>query len=254
MMKQAPHNRESTWFGTRRVKPDEKTAAVLGVFARVADRYDLMNDLMSGGIHRLWKDKFVNLAQARAGQDIIDVAGGTGDIAFRLHRATGGAAPITVYDINPDMLRVGQDRALDKGILKGLSWVEGNAEKLPFADNSFDLYTIAFGLRNVTHIDTALKDAARVLRPGGRFCCLEFSHVQNPVFDRLYQAWSRYVIPELGQMINNDRESYQYLVDSIRAFPTQEDLSERILAAGFDHVRHINLSQGIACIHLGEVY
>lgn len=247
-------NPEQSWFGDTPVSAIEKTEKVLGVFASVAKNYDLMNDLMSFGMHRLWKDRFVRLAGPRAGMDIIDVAGGTGDIAFRLHRATGGAAPITVYDINKAMLDVGQDRAIDRGLIKGLDWVVGDAAALPFPDSSFDLYTIAFGLRNVTQIDDALAEAYRVLRPGGRFCCLEFSQVQDAVFDKMYQAFSRHVIPTLGALIAQDRNSYQYLVESIRKFPTQAQLLRRLKDAGFDAVRFTNVTGGIAAIHIAEKY
>ncbi len=271
-------NPESIWFGTKPVTPDEKTAAVLGVFSSVAQNYDIMNDLMSLGVHRLWKDRFVRLAlqgkigkpltltlspQAERGDStvpssrllkIIDVAGGTGDIAFRLHAKTHGNANITVSDINPDMLSVGQTRAIDRGIINGLTWVPGNAEHLPFNDATFDIYTIAFGLRNVTHIDAALADAYRLLKPGGRFCCLEFSRVQDKVLDAAYQIWSRYAIPNIGAWVAKDRDSYQYLVESIRAFPTQEILARRLKQAGFDAVRVVNLTGGIAAIHVAEKY
>jgi demethylmenaquinone methyltransferase / 2-methoxy-6-polyprenyl-1,4-benzoquinol methylase len=247
-------NPEQFWFGNQGVDATQKTEKVLGVFSSVAKNYDLMNDVMSFGLHRLWKDRFVRLAAPEPGMDIIDVAGGTGDIAFRLHRATGGQAPITVYDINPDMLRVGRDRALDRGILKGLTWTEGDAAQLPFPDSSFDLYTIAFGLRNVTQIDDALAEAHRVLRPGGRFCCLEFSQVRDRLFDKIYQAYSTHVIPGMGALIAQDRNSYQYLVESIRKFPTQAQLASRLKAAGFDAVRVTNVSGGIAAIHIAEKY
>ena len=250
-------NPESTWFGTKPVTPDEKTEAVIGVFSSVAHNYDLMNDLMSFGVHRLWKDRFVRLAlQGTSNRDlnIIDVAGGTGDIAFRLYTKTKGRAAITVSDLNPDMLAVGQTRAVDRGIIDGLAWVPANAEHLPFGDNSFDLYTIAFGLRNVTRIDAALSDAYRVLKPGGRFCCLEFSQVQDKVLDTVYQAWSRFAIPNIGALVAHDRASYQYLIESIRAFPTQAMLARRLKQAGFDSVRVVNLSGGIAAIHIAEKY
>lgn len=250
-------NPESTWFGTKPVTPAEKTAAVIGVFSSVAENYDRMNDLMSLGVHRLWKDRFVRLAlQGTSNRklNIIDVAGGTGDIAFRLHRKMGGAAHITISDLNSDMLDVGQARAIDRGIISGLNWVPGNAEHLPFDDATFDIYTIAFGLRNVTHIDAALADAYRILKPGGRFCCLEFSRVQDPVLDRVYQAWSRYAIPNIGAFVAKDRDSYQYLVESIRAFPSQEMLARRLKSAGFDAVRVVNLTGGIAAIHIAEKY
>ena len=224
------------------------------MFDSVASNYDLMNDVMSLGIHRLWKDRFVSMARPKMGQRIIDVAGGTGDIAFRMHNKTKASAHITVCDINAEMLAVGEERAVDHGILKNIDFVVGNAETLPFADESFDLCTIAFGLRNVTHIDTALADAYRVLKPGGRFCCLEFSHVENPGFNKIYQAWSTHMIPRMGAWIAGDRDSYQYLIESIRAFPTQDALVTRLHAAGFDSARYTNLSGGIAAIHIAEKY
>lgn len=248
------HNPESTWFGTKPVTPGQKTAAVQGVFTSVADQYDVMNDLMSFGIHRVWKDRFVRLAlQGRRVSNIIDVAGGTGDIAFRLRRACGGAADITVADLTPDMLRVGRARAIDRGILTGMTWQEANAEDLPFDEETFDLYTIAFGLRNVTRIDQGLAEAYRVLKPGGRFACLEFSKVQDKVLDMGYQMWSR-LIPHIGAAVAKDRDSYQYLVESIRAFPSQDALAARIRGAGFDTVRVINLTGGVAAIHIAEKY
>lgn len=242
-------NPESQWFGRRSVSPQEKTRLVLDVFDSVATRYDLMNDLMSGGIHRLWKDQLIQQIRPRKNFTYLDVAGGTGDIAFRIHKATGGQSTIKVCDINASMLEVGRDRACDKGIVSGMEWVVGNAEKLPFDDNSVDVYTIAFGLRNVTHIDDALKEACRVLKPGGRFFCLEFSHVQEPLIAKAYDAFSFGVIPILGQFVAKDRDSYQYLVESIRAFPTQEDLRQRLVAAGFGKAQVRNLTFGVAAIH-----
>lgn len=247
-------NPESTWFGTEEVDPAQKTRKVLGVFSSVAASYDRMNDFMSFGVHRLWKDRFVRLIHPCTGQKIIDVAGGTGDIAFRLHRATSGQADITVCDINPEMLAVGRDRAVDRGILGGMDWVQGNAETLPFDDETFDLYTIAFGLRNVTHIDQGLAEAYRVLKPGGRFFCLEFSQVQDRFLDAVYQRWSKYAIPQIGEWVANDRASYQYLVESIAKHPTQAQLTRRIRAVGFDTARHVNLSGGIAAIHIADKF
>jgi len=257
-------NKESTEFGTRAVTPEEKTGLVRGVFDSVADRYDVMNDLMSGGVHRIWKDKFVRMIRPRAGYSYLDVAGGTGDIAFRLYKKTQEAsraespygkekkqAPITVFDLNRNMLEVGRDRAIDRGYIKNLDWVTGNAETLPFDDESFDVYTIAFGLRNVTHIDDALKEAHRVLKPGGRFFCLEFSQVQNPLLSRAYDAFSYNVIPRMGKIVANDEESYQYLVESIRKFPPQDALKTRMESAGFTHCSYTNLTGGIAAIHTG---
>lgn len=249
-IKQTPErNPEKTSFGTQAVTPQEKTNKVLGVFHNVANNYDLMNDLMSFGVHRLWKDMLINLIRPSTSYAYLDVAGGTGDIAFRLAEATKRQAPITVYDINQSMLNVGQDRALDQGMTQNLSWVCGNAETLPFPDNSFDVYTIAFGLRNVTHIDDALAEAFRVLKPGGRFFCLEFSHVTEFGLKKLYDAYSYSVIPRIGELVAKDRDSYQYLVESIRKFPKQADLSKRLKQAGFGHAEHTDLTFGVAAIH-----
>lgn len=242
-------NPESQWFGRQSVSPQEKTRKVLDVFDSVASNYDIMNDLMSGGIHRIWKDQLIRQIRPRRDYTYLDVAGGTGDIAFRIHKATGGQAPIKVCDINAAMLEVGRDRAYDKGMAQNLEWIVGNAEALPVEEDSVDVYTIAFGLRNVTHIDTALTEARRVLKPGGRFFCLEFSHVQEPFLSRAYDAFSFKVIPILGQVVAKDRDSYQYLVESIRAFPDQEALRTRLLGAGFDKVRVRNLTFGVAAIH-----
>lgn len=245
-------NPESQWFGEKNVTPDEKTGLVRGVFDNVALKYDLMNDLMSGGIHRLWKDRFVRQIRPRPGLHYLDVAGGTGDIAFRIRRKAGPSARITVCDLNENMLKVGRDRAIDHGWLSGFEWVTGNAESLPLPDSSVDVYTIAFGLRNVTHIDTALKEAVRVLKPGGRFFCLEFSHVQEPVLAKFYDLYSENVIPRIGQAVAKDRESYQYLVESIRKFPDQKALKARMEAAGLENTGFSNLSAGIAAIHYGN--
>lgn len=245
-------NPEKEWFGTRHVTPDEKTGLVRSVFDSVAERYDLMNDLMSGGMHRLWKDRFVRQIRPRPGLKYLDVAGGTGDIAFRIKRAIRvSEPPITVCDLNPNMLDVGRDRAADKAWLTGFEWITGNAESLPFPDSSFDVYTIAFGLRNVTHIDTALTEAHRVLRPGGRFFCLEFSHVKEPLLSKAYDAFSYNVIPKIGKLIANDEQSYQYLVESIRKFPDQKTLARRMTESGFEQVGFTNLSGGIVAIHQG---
>jgi demethylmenaquinone methyltransferase/2-methoxy-6-polyprenyl-1,4-benzoquinol methylase len=244
-------NPEKDWFGTRHVTPDEKTALVRGVFDSVADKYDIMNDLMSAGVHRLWKDRFVRMIRPRGGQDFLDVAGGTGDISFRIRTAAGPSANITVFDLDQAMLDVGRDRAVNRGWIDDFEWVCGNAESLPFDDNSFDVYTIAFGLRNVTRIDTALAEAFRVLKPGGRFFCLEFSHVIDPTLARLYDAYSFNVIPRIGQAVAKDRDSYQYLVESIRKMPTQKELARRIGQAGFVRARFDNLTFGVAAIHQG---
>ncbi|HLG86043.1 MAG TPA: class I SAM-dependent methyltransferase [Alphaproteobacteria bacterium] len=238
---------ESNWFGSRPVAASEKTRLVRGVFDRVAGRYDLMNDLMSGGIHRRWKAIYVADLAPRSDEALLDVAAGTGDIATGWHKAGGG--PAVLCDINATMLNEGRDRALDRGLLSGLDWVAGNAESLPFPDCSFDVYSIAFGLRNVTHIDAALAEARRVLKPGGRFFCLEFSRVAMPPLRRLYELYSDSIIPTLGAVVAGDRESYVYLVESIRRFPDQQALIERMRLAGLEFARYRNLSAGIAAIH-----
>ncbi|MBB4005356.1 bifunctional demethylmenaquinone methyltransferase/2-methoxy-6-polyprenyl-1,4-benzoquinol methylase UbiE [Aurantimonas endophytica] len=232
---------------------EEKQARVNEVFHRVAERYDLMNDLMSGGLHRLWKGAMVSwLAPPhRAGWRFIDVAGGTGDVAFRIVEASRRSASGTVLDINASMLGVGAERAVKRGLQDNLVFVEGNAEKLALPDASFDAYTIAFGIRNVPRIDLALAEAYRVLKPGGRFLCLEFSEVDMPVLDKVYEAWSFKAIPRIGEVVARDRESYEYLVESIRRFPNQENFAAAIRAAGFERVTYRNLSGGIAAIHSG---
>ena len=257
-------NPESTQFGTRAVEPDEKTALVRGVFDSVADNYDIMNDVMSGGVHRLWKNHLIRRIRPKAGLHYLDVAGGTGDIAFRINDkinardkearsrlARLSATKITLCDLNWDMLRVGRDRAIDQGKIDGFEWVTGNAETLPLKAESVDVYTIAFGLRNVTRIDNALKEAYRVLKPGGRFYCLEFSHVENPAFSNLYDKFSYNIIPKMGEIIAKDRDSYQYLVESIRKMPTQKELKDRLTQAGFSKTSYENLTFGIAAIHFG---
>ncbi len=245
-------NPEKDWFGTRKVSAEEKTRLVRGVFDSVADKYDMMNDLMSGGVHRLWKDRLIRMIRPRPEWRYLDVAGGTGDIAFRIKKVGKPIEPITVFDLNAEMLTVGRNRAVDKGWLdKDFEWVTGNAENLPFPDESFDVYTIAFGLRNVTRIDTALAEAHRVLKPGGRFLCMEFSRVDEPFLAKVYDAWSFRAIPRIGQAVTKDRDSYQYLVESIRKFPPQADLVRRMNTAGFTRSRFTNLSFGVVAIHEG---
>lgn len=241
-------------FGFRAVPETERQGLVNEVFTRVAGRYDLMNDLMSGGLHRLWKDDLVNwLAPPRSGTrfDLIDVAGGTGDVALRIMRAAGPAATAVICDISREMLEAGQRKVAADPAGARIRLVEGNAESLPFADKSFDAYTIAFGIRNVTHIDKALAEAFRVLRPGGRFLCLEFSDVQVPILDKVYDAWSFNAIPLLGRLAAGAAEPYQYLVESIRNFPKQEPFAAMIRAAGFERVQFRNISGGIAALHSG---
>ena len=234
-------------FGDQLVSPAEKTERVGAVFSSVARRYDVMNDLMSGGMHRLWKERFVARVKPRPGEHILDMAGGTGDIAFRLARR---GALVTVSDINADMLAVGQDRAAAKKI-EGLSWQQENAEKLSFADDSFDAYTIAFGIRNVTDIPSALRDAHRVLKRGGRFYCLEFSTSEWPGFGKLYERYSDAVIPRIGKAVAGDEESYRYLVESIRRFPTPERFRAMITEAGFTQAKVEPMLGGLVCIWSG---
>ncbi|HWL70554.1 MAG TPA: bifunctional demethylmenaquinone methyltransferase/2-methoxy-6-polyprenyl-1,4-benzoquinol methylase UbiE [Geminicoccus sp.] len=238
-------------FGYEMVDPAEKATKVRQVFDRVAARYDLMNDLMSGGVHRLWKDALVDWLAPRKGLTHLDVAGGTGDVAFRIMDRVGGEAAIAVCDINHAMLEVGRDRAIDRGLVHGLSWVTGDAMALPFKDKSVDSYTIAFGIRNVTHIDRALGEAYRVLKPGGRFLCLEFSRLIIPQLRPIYDQYSLRMIPAMGKLVAGDAESYRYLVESIRRFPDQKTFAGLIGRAGFDLVKLRNLSGGIAAIHSG---
>jgi demethylmenaquinone methyltransferase / 2-methoxy-6-polyprenyl-1,4-benzoquinol methylase len=240
-------------FGYRDVAAADKPSLVRGVFDSVADRYDLMNDLMSGGIHRLWKAAMVERLRPRPGQHFLDVAGGTGDIAGRilerLEASGGSGSRIVVCDLTARMLEVGRARAIDRGIIAGLEWVCGSAEALPFPDRTFDAYTVAFGLRNVTNIGRALIEARRVLKPGGRFLCLEFSHVALAPLARLYDLYSFRVLPTLGQIVTRDREAYQYLVESIRRFPAQEELARIIAQHGLEQVTFRNLTGGVAALH-----
>jgi demethylmenaquinone methyltransferase/2-methoxy-6-polyprenyl-1,4-benzoquinol methylase len=244
--------RDTASFGARDVAAPEKSGLVRDVFTSVAGRYDLMNDLMSAGIHRLWKDRMVQALNPRPGQTILDVAGGTGDIALRIHDRTNGAAKVVVCDLTEAMLRVGRDRATDRGLFEGLTWVCGDAQALPLKPRCVDGYTIAFGLRNVTRIEDALAEAYRALRPGGTFLCLEFSEVVVPVLNDLYEMYSFNVLPRLGEWVAKDRDSYQYLVESIRRFPPQAELAAMMRAAGFARVTYRNFSGGIAALHIGR--
>lgn len=239
---------KTTHFGFKTIPETEKSSRVEDVFSRVANRYDIMNDLMSGGLHHLWKNTMVDMVTPRDNQRILDVAGGTGDIAFRIANRT--KADITVCDLTHSMVRVGAQRADKKGYFN-INWTCGDAMNLPFPDNTFDVYTIAFGIRNVTHISVALDEAYRVLRPGGRFVCLEFSEVTTPVIDKIYALYSFNVIPKIGGLVAKDTESYQYLVESIKRFPNQETFKELIEQAGFSNVTYRNMSQGIVALHAG---
>ena len=239
-----------THFGYRNVAEEDKAGLVHGVFSRVASRYDVMNDLMSGGVHRLWKSAMMDWLAPRDGQHLLDVAGGTGDIAFRfLDRAPG--ARVTVCDLTEAMLVEGRHRAGAAALADRLSWVVGDAMRLPFPDACFDRYTISFGIRNVTRIEDALAEAFRVLRPGGRLMVLEFSRIPVPAMQWLYDRYSFNVIPAMGQAVAKDRDSYQYLVESIRRFPDQEAFAAMIRTAGFARVQHRNLSLGVAALHSG---
>jgi len=244
---------ETTHFGERTVPLNEKQALVDKVFHDVADRYDLMNDLMSGGVHRLWKDAMVaRLAPPRTGTlpyRVLDMAGGTGDIAQRILDASVGYAEVTVSDINADMLRVGEERAKAWRFGGQAKFVVANAEALPFEDESFDAYTIAFGIRNVPRIELALKEAYRVLKRGGRFLCLEFSAVDVPGLDRIYKAWSDRAIPPIGKAVTGDDQPYQYLIESIRKFPSPGRFIAMIERAGFKRVTHTAMSGNIAALH-----
>jgi len=241
---------KTTHFGFQTVREEEKAGRVQGVFTSVASKYDVMNDVMSVGIHRIWKDAMMDWLAPRPGQQLLDVAGGTGDISFRfLKRA--GAGHATVLDLTESMLVEGRKRAEAEQMGVSLDWVVGDAMNLPFADNSFDVYTISFGIRNVTRPQEALNEAYRVLRPGGRLMVLEFSQIPTPMMQKAYDLYSFNVIPKMGQMIAGDHDSYQYLVESIRKFPDQETFLGMVKAAGFANAKYRNLSMGIACLHSG---
>jgi demethylmenaquinone methyltransferase/2-methoxy-6-polyprenyl-1,4-benzoquinol methylase len=238
-------------FGYENVAPDEKTRRVGAVFSGVAAKYDVMNDAMSGGMHRLWKDRFVRRVKPQPGEAILDMAGGTGDIAFRLAER---GAEVTVADINQAMLDVGIERAMDRGIAKedgSLVWSRQNAEELTFPRGMFDAYTIAFGIRNVTHIDQALAEARRVLKYGGRFFCLEFSTTEWPGFRQAYDLYSEKLVPKIGKAIAGDEDSYRYLVESIRRFPAMPEFEAMIRRAGFSHTRVEPIMGGLVAIHSG---
>lgn len=259
----------ATSFGFKEVHEEQKSQMVGNVFTKVASNYDIMNDLMSGGLHRLWKDRLVSKLNPFPGMKHLDVAGGTGDVAFRILEAINSVnrraiedtleedlqeeTQVYVCDINPNMLNVGKKRAQERGLgdQGSLIWVEGDAEKLNFEDGSMDGYTIAFGIRNVTHIEKVLAEAYRVLKKGGRFLCLELSHVEAPVFKQLYDSYSFSVIPVLGELVAGDRDSYQYLVESVRRFPPQEVFASMIADAGFQKVEYENLVGGVVAIHSG---
>ncbi|ABV95101.1 2-polyprenylmethoxybenozoquinol methylase [Dinoroseobacter shibae DFL 12 = DSM 16493] len=241
---------KTTHFGYQTVREDDKAGLVQGVFTNVASKYDIMNDLMSGGLHRVWKDAMMDWLAPRAAQRLLDVAGGTGDIAFRFLKRAPEAEAV-VLDLTESMLIAGRQRAEAEALDARLNWLVGDAMALPFADNSFDVYTISFGIRNVTRIPDALAEAYRVLRPGGRLMVLEFSQLPNPGLQKAYDLYSFNVIPPMGKVVTNDRDSYQYLVESIRRFPDQESFASMIRTAGFDQVKYRNLTFGVAALHSG---
>ena len=243
-------DQNTTHFGYRTVNEDDKAGMVHGVFSRVASKYDIMNDLMSAGVHRLWKDAMMDWLAPRPGQRLLDVAGGTGDVAFRFLTRSPTATAV-VLDMTEGMLVEGRKRAETASLSDRLDWIVGDAMALPFPDNSFDVYTISFGIRNVTRVPDALSEAYRVLKPGGRLMVLEFSQIPNEMLQKAYDLYSFNVIPALGQMVTGDRDSYQYLVESIRKFPDQDVFAAMIRAAGFAQVKYRNLTLGVAALHSG---
>ena len=241
---------QTTHFGYETVPEGDKAGLVRGVFSSVASKYDVMNDAMSLGIHRIWKDAMMDWLAPRSGQNLLDVAGGTGDVAFRfLKRAKAGHA--TVLDLTEQMLIEGRKRAEASQLENSLDWIVGDAMALPFEDNTFEVYTISFGIRNVTRPQEALSEAYRVLKPGGRLMVLEFNQIPNNMLQKMYDAYSFNAIPALGKLITGDRDSYQYLVESIRKFPDQDIFLSMVKDAGFDNAKFRNLSLGIACLHSG---
>lgn len=242
---------ETTHFGYQTVDKSEKVEKVADVFHSVAAKYDIMNDLMSGGIHRLWKKLTIEASCARKGHRILDIAGGTGDLAAKFSRIVGNEGLVILADINNSMLNVGRDKLTDKGIVSNIDYVQANAECLPFPDNHFDCITIAFGLRNVTDKDAALRSMYRILKPGGRLLVLEFSKPSNPLLEKVYDTYSFKLLPKMGQLVANDSESYQYLAESIRMHPDQETLKNMMDNAGFEQTSYYNMTGGIVALHKG---
>lgn len=244
----------TTHFGYRHVPLNEKANLVADVFRSVAPKYDLMNDLMSFGLHRLWKRFTITKADLRPGNVVLDVAAGTGDLAIALAKVVGRQGKVIMTDINEAMLQVGRERIEDAGIVGNIECIQSDAEKLPFESNYFDCVTIAFGLRNVTHKLDAIRSMYRTLKPGGKLLILEFSHPKTPLFSKLYDFYSFNVIPKMGELVANDRESYQYLIESIRMHPDQETLKSMMMEAGFENVEYFNLNGGIVALHKGYKY
>ena len=242
---------DNTHFGFKTVAETEKEHLVADVFHSVADKYDLVNDLMSFGIHRLWKRFTIDCAGVRRGQKILDLAGGTGDLTAKFSRLVGESGEVILADINDSMLKVGREKLRNKGLVNNIRYVQANAENLPFPDNYFDLITIGFGLRNVTHKDQALASMYRALKPGGRLLVLEFSKPTNAVMSKLYDFYSFKVLPKMGQLVAKDSDSYQYLAESIRMHPDQETLKAMMESVGFEQVTYHNLTQGVVALHRG---
>ena len=242
---------KTTHFGYKTVETQDKVKMVAGVFHSVAAKYDLMNDLMSGGVHRLWKRFTIELSGVRTGNAVLDIAGGTGDLAAKFSRLVGPTGRVVLADINDSMLTVGREKLTNKGIVGNIEYVQANAECLPFPDNSFDCITIAFGLRNVTDKEAALRSMNRVLKPGGRLLVLEFSKPVNPIIGKLYDRYSFDILPKMGQLVANDQESYRYLAESIRMHPDQETLKGMMSDAGFVDVRYHNMTAGVVAVHRG---
>lgn len=247
-------SQNKTHFGYQQVPENEKADKVADVFHSVADKYDLMNDLMSFGVHRLWKHYTIRLSKVKAGQRVLDIAGGTGDLTAKFSRMVGDKGEVVLADINASMLQVGRGRLLDRGIAGNVKFVQANAERLPFPDNYFDVISIAFGLRNVTHIDQALQSMYRVLKPGGQLLILEFSKAKAPGLSPIYDAYSFRILPAIGKLVANDEDSYRYLAESIRMHPDQETLKSMMEEAGFDRCEYHNLTGGIVALHRGFKY
>ncbi|MCK9534279.1 MAG: bifunctional demethylmenaquinone methyltransferase/2-methoxy-6-polyprenyl-1,4-benzoquinol methylase UbiE [Pseudomonas sp.] len=248
---QANANEKTTHFGFENVPESKKAEKVAEVFHSVAARYDIMNDVLSGGMHRLWKRFTIELSGVRRGNTVLDIAGGTGDLARKFSSLVGPSGEVVLADINASMLKVGRDRLLDKGVANNISFVQADAEKLPFPDNHFDVVTIAFGLRNVTHKEDALRSMLRVLKPGGRLLVLEFSKPSNPLLSKFYDAYSFKFMPLAGKLITDDADSYRYLAESIRMHPDQETLKAMMSEAGFERVTFHNMTGGIVALHRG---
>lgn len=250
----ANQSTNQTHFGFKQVDEDQKESLVAEVFHSVAAKYDVMNDVMSLGIHRIWKRYTIDCSGARKGHQILDLAGGTGDLTAKFSRIVGPEGSVTLSDINPSMLEVGKDKLRDMGLVDNIKYVEANAEDLPFPDNSFDIVTMAFGLRNVTHKENALASIYRVLKPGGRLLVLEFSKPTSPALEKIYDTYSFHLLPKMGKLVADDEDSYRYLAESIRMHPNQDTLEEMMQVAGFEGTSYTNLTGGIVALHRGFKY